>query len=65
MGNRDLSGVDYVYMWADGIHLNIRLDEAKLCLLVMVGVRADGRKEFIALADGLSGVDRVVGGPAA
>jgi len=49
---RDLSGVDYVYMWADGIHVNIRLEEHKLCLLVMIGVRADGRKELIALADG-------------
>jgi transposase-like protein len=49
---RDLSGVDYVYPWADGIHVNIRLEEHKLCLLVMIGVRADGRKELIALADG-------------
>src|SRR5689334_20005864 len=30
---RDLSGVDYVYLWADGIHVNIRLEEHKLCLL--------------------------------
>jgi transposase-like protein len=51
-GERDLSGVDYVYLWADGIHVNIRLEEHKLCLLVMIGVRADGRKELIALADG-------------
>jgi putative transposase len=50
--SRDLSGVDYVYLWADGIHVNIRLEEHKLCLLVMIGVRADGRKELIALADG-------------
>src|SRR5499433_3288174 len=49
---RDLSGVDYVYPWADGIHVNIRLEEHKLCLLVLIGVRADGRKELIALADG-------------
>jgi transposase-like protein len=49
---RDLSSVDYVYVWADGIHVNIRLEEAKLCLLVIVGVRADGRKELVALADG-------------
>ena len=49
---RDLSGVDYVYVWADGIHVNIRLEEHKLCLLVLIGVRADGRKELIALADG-------------
>jgi len=49
---RDLSQADYVYLWADGIHVNIRLAEHKLCLLVMIGVRADGRKELIALADG-------------
>jgi transposase-like protein len=49
---RDLSGVDYVYLWVDGVHVNIRLAEHKLCLLVMIGVRADGRKELVALADG-------------
>jgi transposase-like protein len=49
---RDLSEVDYVYLWADGIHVNIRLEEHKLCLLVVIGVRADGRKELVALADG-------------
>src|SRR6266496_5131157 len=35
---RDLSGVDYVYLWADGIHVSIRLEEHKLCLLVLIGV---------------------------
>jgi putative transposase len=50
--DRDLSGSDYVYCWADGIHVTVRLDEARLCLLVLVGVRADGRKELITLADG-------------
>jgi transposase-like protein len=49
---RDLSGVDYVYLWADGIHVNVRLEEHRLCLLVLIGVRADGRKELVALADG-------------
>ena len=49
---RDLSQVDYVYVWADGIHVNIRLEEHRLCLLVLIGVRADGRKELVALADG-------------
>jgi len=49
---RDLSEVDYVYLWADGIHVNVRLEEHKLCLLVVIGVRADGRKELVALADG-------------
>jgi transposase-like protein len=51
-GQRDLSGTDYVYLWVDGIHLKVRLDQQKLCLLVMIGVRADGRKELVALADG-------------
>jgi transposase-like protein len=51
-GNRDLSDVDYVYVWADGIHVNIRLDEEKLCLLVIIGVRVDGTKELVALSDG-------------
>jgi putative transposase len=50
--DRDLSSVDYVYLWADGIHLNVRLDEQKLCLLVMIGVRVDGTKQLVALADG-------------
>jgi transposase-like protein len=50
--DRDLSNVDFVYVWADGVHLNVRLDEEKLCLLVMVGVRVDGSKELIALAEG-------------
>ena len=49
---RDLSSVDYGYLWADGIHVNVRLDETKLCLLVLIGVRTDGRKELVALTDG-------------
>jgi putative transposase len=49
---RDLSGVDYVYVWADGVHFNVRLGEDRLCCLVIVGVRADGTKELVAVADG-------------
>jgi transposase-like protein len=49
---RDLSDRDYVYVWADGIHLSIRLEEDRLCLLVIVGVRPDGTKELIAVEDG-------------
>jgi transposase-like protein len=51
-GSRSLAGVDYVYCWVDGIHLKVRLEQDKVCLLVMIGVRADGTKELIALADG-------------
>jgi len=41
-----------VYIWADGIHFNVRLEEARLCALVIVGVRADGTKELVAITDG-------------
>lgn len=51
-GERDLSATDYVYVWADGIHLRIRLEEAKAAVLVVMGVRVDGTKELIAMADG-------------
>lgn len=49
---RDLSDRDYVYWWADGIHFNVRLEQDRLCCLVIVGVRPDGSKELVALADG-------------
>jgi putative transposase len=51
-GERDLSEADYVYVWADGIHLRIRLREARSCVLVLMGVRRDGTKELIAMSDG-------------
>ena len=49
---RDLSDRDYVYVWVDGIHFNIRLEDERLCTLVMIGARADGTKEVIAVEDG-------------
>jgi putative transposase len=49
---RDLSGVDYVYCWVDGIHFNVRLDQDRVCTLVIIGVRTDGTKELVALSDG-------------
>ena len=49
---RSLAETDYVYVWVDGIHLKVRLEQDKVCLLVMIGVRADGTKELIALDDG-------------
>jgi putative transposase len=51
-GRRDLSDRDYVYVWADGVHFRVRLEQARLCCLVLVGVRADGTKELVAVADG-------------
>ena len=49
---RSLAGTDYVYVWVDGIHLKVRLEQDKVCLLVIIGVRADGTKELVALDDG-------------
>ncbi len=49
---RSLKEKHYVYFWADGIHVNVRMDKQKLCLLVVIGATADGRKELIALEDG-------------
>ena len=51
-GNRSLAESDYVYLWVDGIHLTVRLEQDKVCLLVMIGVRLDGTKELVALSDG-------------
>jgi transposase-like protein len=52
---RDLSGKQYVYVWADGIHAKVRLEDdanKKQCLLVLIGATPDGRKELIAVLDG-------------
>ena len=49
---RDLSDKQYVYIWADGIHFNIRLEEDRQCILVLMGATADGTKELIAVQDG-------------
>jgi len=51
--SRNLSEVDYVYCWVDGVHFTVRLGEDdRLCVLVMVGVRTDGTKELVGIADG-------------
>jgi transposase-like protein len=52
---RSLEGKRYVYVWADGIHFNIRLEDPgnnKQCILVLMGATEDGRKELIAISDG-------------
>lgn len=49
---RDLSDRDYVYVWADGVHFNVRLEEERLCCLVIIGVRPDGTKELVAVESG-------------
>jgi putative transposase len=49
---RSLKDTDFVYIWVDGIHFNVRLEEARLCVLVIVGVRVDGTKELVSISDG-------------
>jgi putative transposase len=49
---RPLADKHYVYLWVDGIHFNIRLEEDRQCILVLMGATADGRKELIAIVDG-------------
>ncbi len=49
---RSLKGKQYVYVWADGVHFNIRLEEDRQCILVLMGATAGGQKELIAISDG-------------
>jgi putative transposase len=49
---RSLVGKDYVYIWADGVYFQVRLEEDRLACLVIIGVRKDGTKEVVALEDG-------------
>ena len=49
---RSLSNKKYCYVWVDGIHFNLRLDESRLCVLVVMGATAEGKKELIAVEGG-------------
>ena len=49
---RDLKGKHYVYIWADGIYFNVRLDDERTCILVLMGATEDGKKELLAVHDG-------------
>lgn len=49
---RDLSQKQYLYLWADGVHFNVRLEEERTCILVVIGALEDGTKELVAVEDG-------------
>jgi transposase-like protein len=49
---RDLSGKNFVYLWVDGVHFGVRLEDASQCILVIIGATADGKKELLAMLDG-------------
>lgn len=50
--DRDLSGKKYIYWWVDGIYFNVRLGNDRVCVLVIIGVTEDGKKELVAIQDG-------------
>jgi putative transposase len=54
---RDLSKEGYIYIWSDGIYFNIRSDDAKLSIFVIIGVTSCDNKEFIAIKDGYRKTD--------
>jgi putative transposase len=49
---RDLHGKNFVYLWVDGVHFGVRLEDASQCILVVIGATADGKKELLAMLDG-------------
>ena len=49
--DRDLSAKRYVYVLADGIYVQARLEDDAQCLLVIIGATAEGKKELVGLAD--------------
>src|SRR6266536_5987230 len=49
---RSLAGQNYVYIWVDGVHFGVRLEDASQCILVVIGATADGKKELLAMGDG-------------
>jgi transposase-like protein len=49
---RELAGKHFVYIWADGVHFAVRLEDASQCILVVIGATVDGKKELVAMLDG-------------
>jgi transposase-like protein len=50
--SRDLSGKNYVYFWVDGVYFNVRLEDDRSCILIIMGADKHGNKELVAVADG-------------
>jgi transposase-like protein len=50
---RSLAGQRYVYLWVDGVYFNVRLEGEQACILVVMGATAEGRKELLAVHDGV------------
>ena len=56
--SRSLVGKRYVYVWADAVHFNVRLEEERTCILVLIGATAEGRKELLGVMDGVRESER-------
>ena len=53
MAARDFSARHYVYVWADGVYLQARMEPQAECMLVLMGATAEGRKELIGFQTGM------------
>jgi putative transposase len=49
---RSLEGQEFIYLWVDGIHINVRLDDERVCLLMIIGATREGKKVPLAVSDG-------------
>lgn len=49
---RDLAGKEYVYWWVDGIYFNVRLEDERMCFLIIIGATQEGKKELVAVVPG-------------
>jgi putative transposase len=49
---RPLESKEYPYIWADGVYFNVRLEEGRACILVVIGANYQGKKELLAVRDG-------------
>ena len=49
---RDLTGKNFVYIWVDGVHFGVRMEDASQCILVVIGATSEGKKELLAMTDG-------------
>ncbi len=49
---RDLMGKNFVYIWVDGVHFGVRLEDGSQCILVVIGATSEGKKELLAMTDG-------------
>ena len=49
---RDLTGKNFVYLWVDGVHFGVRMEDASQCILVVIGATSEGKKELLAMTDG-------------